>query len=278
MPTPRNQSVIKAFRMLKSFARADEWLTSSELSRRAKLPEASGYRLIQTLEELGAVVRGPRGRYRPGMLLVSLSRNVELIDVLHEAAQSIITGISHRLNVTMHIGLLEQGMVTYVTKVSTPTSFKAQTRPGAQLEAYCSGLGKVLLAALPEAELDDFVAEGDLISLTEQTIIDPDALRRQLAAIRLQGYAVDDREIRDDMRCVAVPIYDAHRNIIAALSATESAEQMVPDRLCELREALLEGAAAIGRKVFPADLPISAATSRPRGTLREMAAAASSAA
>jgi DNA-binding IclR family transcriptional regulator len=271
MPTPRNQSVIKAFRMLKSFSRADEWLTSSELSRRAKLPEASGYRLIQTLEELGAVVRGARGRYRPGMLLVSLSRNVDFTDVLHEAAQNIIVELARRLNVTMHIGLLEDGMVTYVTKVSTPTSFKAQTQPGAQLEAYCSGLGKVLLAALPEAELDDFVAEGDLIALTDRTIVDPDALRTQLNDIRAQGYAVDDREIRDDMRCVAVPIHDAHHNIIAALSATESADQMVPARLRELREALAEGAAAIGRKIFPADLPIRPASLPPRSMLREMA-------
>ena len=72
MATPRNQSVFKAFAMLKSFRDPGEWLTSSELSRRANLPEASGYRMIQTLEEIGAVVRGPRGRYRPGMLLVSL--------------------------------------------------------------------------------------------------------------------------------------------------------------------------------------------------------------
>src|SRR5882762_8711397 len=78
MATPRNQSVLKAFSVLRAFRRPDEWLTSCELSRRANLPEASGYRLIQTLEEIGAVVRGPRGRYRPGLLLLSLSHNVTL--------------------------------------------------------------------------------------------------------------------------------------------------------------------------------------------------------
>ena len=152
MSTPRNQSVIKAFRMLKSFARPDEWLTSSELSRRAGLPEASGYRLIQTLEELGAVVRGPRGRYRPGMLLLSLSRNVDIGNLLHEASQGMIVELARRLDVTLHIGMLEDDMVTYVSKVGTPTSFSSHTQLGAQLEAYCSGLGKVLLAALPEPE------------------------------------------------------------------------------------------------------------------------------
>ena len=62
MATPKNYSVMKAFALLKAFHDPDEWLTSCELSRRANLPEASGYRLIQTLEEIGAVVRGPRGR------------------------------------------------------------------------------------------------------------------------------------------------------------------------------------------------------------------------
>ena len=98
MTTPRNQSVFKAFAMLKSFRRPDEWVTSSELSRRANLPEASGYRLIQTLEEIGAVVRGPRGKYRPGMLLVALSQNVVAGELLHEASQAIAEALSNQLN------------------------------------------------------------------------------------------------------------------------------------------------------------------------------------
>ena len=255
MATPRNQSVIKAFRMLKSFARPDEWLTSSELSRRAGLPEASGYRLIQTLEELGAVVRGPRGRYRPGMLLLSLSRNVDIGNLLHEASQGMIVELARRLDVTLHIGLLEDDMVTYVSKVSTPTSFVSHTQLGAQLEAYCSGLGKVLLAALPEAELDRFIMEGEFIALTPYTITDPAALRAHLAEVRRKGFALDDREIREDMCCIAVPIHDAQGQIIAALSATERVDRMVPERLSALRDALTAVAAAINRKVFPADPP-----------------------
>ena len=99
MATPRNQSVFKAFALLKAFRNPEEWLTSSELSRRSNLPEASGYRLIQTLEDLGAVVRGPRGRYRPGMLLVSLSRNVIVPDLLQEPGQQAAAGsdVSRRM-------------------------------------------------------------------------------------------------------------------------------------------------------------------------------------
>ena len=235
-------------------------MTSSELSRRAGLPEASGYRLIQTLEEVGAVVRGPRGRYRPGMLLLSLSRDVDIGNLLHEASQGMIVELARELDVTLHIGLLDEGMVTYVSKVGTPTSFNTFTRLGAQLEAYCSGLGKVLLAALPDAELERFFMEGELIALTQYTITDPAVLRVHLQEIRRAGFALDDREVREDMCCIAVPIRDAQGNIIAAISATDRVDRMVPERLAALRTALDKAAVAINRKVFPGEV-----LDRPRG-------------
>ena len=272
MSTPRNQSVIKAFRMLKLFVGPDEWLTSSELSRRAGRPEASGYRLMQTLEEVGAVVRGPRGRYRPGMLLLSLSRDVDIGNLLHEASQGMIVQLARQLDVTLHIGLLDDGMVTYVSKVGTPTSFHTFTRLGAQLEAYCSGLGKVLLAALPQEELDRFLLSGPLIPLTPYTITDPEALRTHLDEIRRTGFALDDREVREDMCCIAVPIRDAQGAIVAAISATDTVERMTPERLTTLRAALDTAAAGISRKVFPVEPlgdPIGLA---PRSPLRETSA------
>ena len=251
MATPKNQSVLKAFRMLKGFHGPDEWLTSCELSRRANLPEASGYRLIQTLEQIGAVVRGPRGRYRPGMLLVSLSHNVAIGDLLREASHKIITELAHRLDLTIHIGLLEGGMVTYIAKVCTPTSLSPHTRLGSQLEAYCSGLGKVLLAALPQDQLDGFIMDGDLVVLTPYTITDRAVLRAELQKVRAHGYAVDNREIRADMRCLAVPIHDADGRVVAAMSATDHAERMDEVRQAEVRVALQEAAHALEDKVFP---------------------------
>ena len=95
MATPKNHSVMKAFAILKAFHDPEEWLTSCELSRRANLPEASGYRLIQTLADIGAVVRGPRGRYRPGLLLL------EFLILSCGLAASVITieGVNDFLNV-----------------------------------------------------------------------------------------------------------------------------------------------------------------------------------
>jgi DNA-binding IclR family transcriptional regulator len=256
MATPKNQSVLKAFAMLKAFHSPNEWLTSCELSRRAKLPAASGYRLIQTLVEIGAVVRGARGRYRPGMLLVSLSHNVAIGELLHEASEDLTNALATRVNATVHLGILEGGMVTYVSKASTPTSFPTHTRPGAQLEAYSSGLGKVLLAGLPYDQLESFIMDGDLVALTPYTITDRTVLLEQLERVRTLGFAVDDRESQADLRCVAVPVQDSDGRIVAALSASDYAPHMTAERQAELLEALLEAAASLGQKVYRTGAPI----------------------
>ncbi len=260
MATPKNQSVLKAFAMLRSFDSADQWMTNSELSRRANLPEASGYRLIETLLEVGAVVRGPRGRYRPGMLLVSLSQYVVVPELLHDASKNVAAELANRLDVTVHLGILEDGMVYYVTRATTPTSFSPHTRPGCQLEAYCTGLGKVLLAALPQDQLERIILDGELVPLTRYTIVNRSLLRSKLQEVRERGFALDERETREDMCCVAVPVYDRQGRTIAALSASESAERMTEKRQRKLRHALDEASAEITRKIYPAASAIAGPT------------------
>jgi DNA-binding IclR family transcriptional regulator len=247
----KNQLVLKAFAVLGCFQRPDEWVTGCELSRRANLPQASGYRLIQTLEKIGAIIRGPRGRYRPGMLLVALSQKVAIGELLRNSSQTIASDLANKFNVTVHLGILEEGMVTYVSKVATPTSFPVNTQIGSQLEAYCSALGKVLLAALSRERLDSVILDGELVALTERTITDRSSLRTELEKVRRQKFSIDDREAQDDMVCVAVPIHDIEGRVIAAMSATDHAKYMTAERRVLIRNALWAAVANLEPKVFP---------------------------
>ena len=256
MATPKNHSVMKAFAILKAFHDPEEWVTACELSRRADLPEASGYRLIQTLEDIGAVVRGPRGRYRTGLLLLSLSRNVTVSELLRDAAHPLMNECSQHLGLTMHLGMLEQGMVTYLAKVAPPGAFPVYTKVGGQLEAYCSGLGKVLLAALPDEQMESVVMDGALVALTPHTITTTQGLRAELKRVREQGYALDDRENKADMRCIAVPVKDRDGRAVAALSASGDAQQMTPARQLEVRDTLFGVAAQLRQKLYPTPAPL----------------------
>ena len=215
------------------------------------MPKASGHRLVQTLEEVGAVVRGPHGRYRLGMLLLSLSKNVASKELLCEIGTPVLNDLAVRLNLTVHLGMLENGMVFYVKKVSTPTSFHSHTLAGAHLEAYCSGLGKVLLAALHEDELESFILEGDLVALTPNTITERHALRLELEKVRRQGFAFDDCESRADTYCVAVPLHDMDGNVVAAISATGDAQSMTKERVPVVCDELMEAASVFRKRLCP---------------------------
>lgn len=250
MGTPKNQSVMKAFVLLRSFRRPDEWLTSSELSRRAKMPEASGYRLVQTLEGIGAVVRDARGRYRPGMLLLELSNDIDPQDLWRTAAQAVIERWSQRLDVTVQIGVYEDGMVTYVARAGQPRGSLGLTQ-GMQFEAYCTGLGKMLLAQLPESELKAFFGEGELVAFTPQTITREDRLREELREIRALGYSLDDRETLEDVRCIAAPVHDPAGRVVAAISFCDAAERLTEARRQALTTDLLEAADEVGRRIYP---------------------------
>lgn len=246
----KNNLIWKSFSILRAFRHPDECLTSHELSRRAHLPKASGHRLVQTLEEVGAIVRGANGRYRLGMLLLFLSQNVAVKDLLREVGRPLLVNLSARLDMTIHLGMLENDMVYYLSKVATPTSFVTHTRSGALLEAYCSGLGKVLLAALQEEELESFILEGELVALTPHTITDRGVLRQELDKVRRQGFAIDDCEARIDTRCVAVPVRDQAGKVIAAISATGNAEMVGRDHVAFIRSELLVTAQQFSEKLF----------------------------
>ena len=95
----------------------------------------------------------------------------------------------------VHVGVLNSAMVSYAAKFGEPVGVPIPSRVGAQQEAYCSALGKVLLAGMPAQELEDFLYDGDFVALTPQTITTVASLRSELAAVRQRGYAVDNREV-----------------------------------------------------------------------------------
>src|SRR5690242_2514906 len=103
MATPRNQSVQRAFALLGSFQRPDEWVSNAELSRRAHLSKAAAHRLIKTLEEIGVVVRDAHGFYRPGMALASLSRDISIADLVRRTSLDILTDLAGRLKGIIHL-------------------------------------------------------------------------------------------------------------------------------------------------------------------------------
>jgi DNA-binding IclR family transcriptional regulator len=132
---------------------------------------------------------------------------------------------------------LEDGMVTYVVKVAGKTAAEGArfTRENAQLEAYCSGLGKVLLARLPADERENYLAAGPFVPLTSRTMTDTSTLRDCLSAVRRDGFAQDDGEVADNLFCLAVPVAGPEVAVHAAISiSVERATHHLRDRAADL--------------------------------------------
>lgn len=254
MSTPRNQSVMKAFCLLRSFRQADEWLTSTELSRRAGMPEASGYRLVQTLEEIGAVIRDGRGRYRRGMLLLELSNNINPQVLWRTSARRVIERWSKQLGMLVQVGIYEEGMVTYVARAGELGGGQ-MPQQGMQFEAYCTALGKMLLSELPEADLRAYLREGELVAFTPQTIVEEARLREELQAVRRRGTALDDRETSENLRCIAAPIRNPAGTIVAAVSFCDHADRLDEPRRGALRGSLFQAADELAAEAFPWSQP-----------------------
>ncbi len=140
-------------------------------------------------------------------------------------------------------------MVTYVLRERFGSNAVLPSED-IQLEAYCSGLGKVLLSAQSEASISAYLAEGTLVSLTENTIVDADALRHELERVHVQGWAQDDGEVLPGLCCLAVPIRDATGRTHAAISISRQSAGLQAGDLHRYLPNLREASLAIAAKLF----------------------------
>jgi DNA-binding IclR family transcriptional regulator len=191
--------------------------TFADLYRDLSIPTSTAHRLLAVLEQHRLIVRVAKGRYRGGGTLIDLAEGSDLATILRHTARPLLRRIARETGRTAHLGVLDDGMVTYLIKEQGGSAILF-TQEGMQLEAYCSGIGKVLLANLPEAERSKYLENGPFVAMTTRTITDPAALKMALRQVRERQHAIDDGEIADDLYCLAVPVRDRFEDVTAAIS------------------------------------------------------------
>lgn len=207
--------------------------STSELARRIGMPVATAHRQVATLVAQGYLRAIAYGRHLVGPRLLNLVAQLDHKQLIANVAGPVLHRLAGELRCIAQLGTLENEMVTYRIKTGQAADHLF-TRVGMQLEAYCSGIGKVLLAHLPEHELKAYLSNGPFVALTPQTIVDPARLKGALARIKKQGYATDDGEIEAGLRCVAVPLRSPAGSVTAAISVSQAAGPA----LVELNEVL----------------------------------------
>ena len=211
------QSVNRALALLLRIIDDGGGSSLAALGREIGLAPATSYRLAGSLRAAGLVVGFAKGRLYVGPELASRRAQLSLRPALVAAARPILGRLARAERSVAHIGVLENDMVTYLVREGAESS-TIFSEEGSQLEAYCSGIGKMLLASLPELERETYLAAGPFVALTDRTITDPAHLRAELAETATRGFACDRGEAALDLNCTAVAIRDPRGAAIAALS------------------------------------------------------------
>lgn len=219
------RSLERAFELLEHLTDAGGELALSELTEKSGLPMPTVYRLMQTMVARGYVRQEPSRRYSLGPRLIRLGEGAARL--LGAWARPALASLVDRLGETANLAVLEGDEAVYVAQVPSRHSMRMFTEVGRRVMPHCTGVGKALLAQLPEESVRALLARTGMPARTPRTFTDPDALLAELAGIRARGYALDDEEQELGVRCVAVPLLGAPA--LAAFSVSGPSGRMTPE-------------------------------------------------
>jgi IclR family pca regulon transcriptional regulator len=239
------QSLDRGLAVIRCFSEKMPRMTIADVARETGLTRAAVRRFLHTLERLGYV--GQReGRFylRPRVLELGYAYLSSLS--IAEIAQEHLVRLAEQLHESCSASVLDGNDIVYVARAQTTRIMTITLAVGSRIPAYAAAMGRVLLAGLPDAELEDYLSSAELHPLTGRTVTVPGELRHVIQDTRRCGYAIVDQELEVGVRSAAVPVHDASGKVVAAINATAHASRVSVDRLKkEFVPQLLKTAGAI---------------------------------
>lgn len=254
------QSLERGLAVIRAFGADTPALTLSEVARSTGLTRAAARRFLLTLADLGYVRSdGRQFALTPRVLELGYAFLSSLS--LPEVAEPHLERLVAEVHESSSVSVLDGDDVVYVARVPTSRIMRVSINLGTRFPAYATSMGRVLLAGMPEADLDAYLARVTLRRLSPRTITAAKPLRAELARVRAQGWAMVDQELEEGLRSLAAPIHDRGGRTVAAVNLSAHASRTSIDTMRgEMLPPLLATAARI-----EADLRIAAQTG-PRQT------------
>jgi IclR family pca regulon transcriptional regulator len=241
-------SLARGIAVIRGFTQQRRHLTIAQLSQRTALPRAAVRRCLYTLAKLGYVSSDDGRGYSLRPKVLALGHAYLSSTPLATMAQPLLDSISDRLHESSSMAVLEGDEILYVARSTTTTRLMSiDLGLGSRLPAYCSSMGRVLLADLPAAEIDAYLSRVSLVKLTHRTVSTASELKRVLATVQRQDYAIVDQELELGLRSIAVPVKNAAGRSIAAINiGTQSARVSIAEMESKFLPALNAAAAELG--------------------------------
>ena len=245
-----HQSLERGLRVIEATAASGGSATLSEIARKTALPRSTVHHLLRALVDFGYLVQDGDARpYRIGARLLQLTGRTWTREQLAEIAMPFLDELSRRTGEGASLAVLRDGVVTIAAKRESEGPVRVVQEVGALRPVYCTAVGKALAAFLPEAELDGLIARTAFERKTAKTLATPAAFRRDLARIRATGFAVDNEEHIEGIRCVATLVRDQSGEVRASLCVVGPTSRMPQRRLVEIRRPLAAVAAELSARL-----------------------------
>jgi IclR family acetate operon transcriptional repressor len=244
-------TVKKAMDILDCLAGARKPLSCSEIGRRLGMPRSTAYRLLTTLAIGGYVVSDSDGfgkRYRLGFKILELASRLLDGMELRRQALPFLRELRDATEETVHLVVADGAQVTYIEKVDSLKTVRMHSAVGRQGYMHSTAVGKAILA-YSNGDPTKTLEQQGLPALTPKTITSKNALLEELEVVREQGYAVDDGENEDGIRCVGAPVFDHQGEVIAALSVSGPSFRFSLERVRELSGVVKGAALQVSRQL-----------------------------
>jgi DNA-binding IclR family transcriptional regulator len=239
----RVQVVDRALAALDVLANRSSECSLVELCTALKLHKSTVHRLMMVLEQHRLVDKNPEtGGYRLGLKLFEFgSKAIAALDPRRHARRH-LDRLQREVGETVFFCILDDGQVFYLEKVESQQSIRTACTVGSRAPAYCTAVGKAMLAELPDAEVNDIVRRWGLKPITQNTITTPAALKAELRAVRSRGYAIDNEEKEEGLRCISAAVRGHSGKLFAAISVSGPAFRITKERIPEIGQIVIRTA------------------------------------
>jgi IclR family KDG regulon transcriptional repressor len=229
------RSVAQALKALDYLESCGDEAGVTEVGEALGVHKSTASRLLATMESGGYVARNDvTSKYSLGMRVVELAKTkLDQLD-LRTYARPFLEELVRKTEETAHLAIMDQGSIVYIDKVDTPHILIMRSRIGYRISPHCTALGKAILSALPEPRRDAILQEEGLERFTPNTITDPLMFREHLRKVRTQGFAVDDEEHEEGIRCAAAVVRDHTGGVAGAISVSGPAVRVSRQRVEEI--------------------------------------------
>lgn len=250
------QVIERAFVLLEELAKAEGSVGVGELARRTAMSKSTTHRILVTLRDLGYAEKNMDGEYTIGAKMFELvSYHINTLELQTES-KPYLTALRQELNLTAHLGVLDGPYVVYVEKISLYPGTRLYTQVGYRSPAYCSSMGKCLLACLSGDELEDVLDQCEFEQFTVHTYTKPREFKKYLHQVRKQGWAMDNEEYKLGHRCIGAPIFDYRGDAVAAISASGTTADISDEKLDTIIAHVKETAREISARMGYIEGPV----------------------